>query len=51
MFKNSSNRSVRSAFKTDSLVVIHQVFELPDQERQELMDAIHGFHDAVVTAG
>lgn len=26
-------------------------FELPEQEREELMDAVHGFHDAVVTAG
>lgn len=26
-----------------------RAFELPDPERQELMDAIHSFHDAVVT--
>lgn len=28
-----------------------RAFELPEQERRELMDAVHGFHDAVVTAG
>lgn len=28
-----------------------RAFELPDQERHELMDAVHSFHDAVVTAG
>lgn len=28
-----------------------RAFELPDQERRELMDAVHSFHDAVVTAG
>lgn len=28
-----------------------RAFELPDQEHHELMDAVHSFHDAVVTAG
>lgn len=28
-----------------------RAFELPEQERRELMDAVHSFHDAVVTAG
>lgn len=28
-----------------------RAFELPEPERQELVDAVHGFHDAIVTAG
>lgn len=28
-----------------------RAFELPEQERQELMNAVHGFRDMVVTAG
>lgn len=28
-----------------------RAFDLPEQEREELMDAVHNFHDEVVTAG
>jgi hypothetical protein len=47
MLNNPSNRSLCSVFEANSLVEIHQAFELTDQERQELMDAIHSCHEAL----